>query len=197
MRKNAIWAATLTIPWIVGCQGTSTPDPAQVAQYRSQFMLSEEPDEVDGVLDVRERLLGISDNGGEATPPSGGQSVAIVGRIGGLPNPWGSAEPAYPWVPGEARFFLADPAAALEVQDHSHGHGEDESCPFCANAADSKALAVIRFADTEGRTIKIDGRHLFELKGEETVVVRGAAKMIGEGEEALLVVDANGIYVRR
>ena len=60
-------------------------DPAVLAKAREKFLLTQEPNGVEGVLDVQE----------EYTEP---RDVVLVGQIGGVANPWS---------PGKAAFILA------------------------------------------------------------------------------------------
>ena len=134
--------------------------------------------------------------GHHPTEPAGPIEVVMVGRIGGLPNPWQKTEPGYPFVAGEAKFFLADPGAVAEHEGEGHGHAAGEECAFCAaHAADSTSmLAVVQFKDKNGQVYPRDARQWFNLKGSETVVVHGKARLV---EGGLLVVDADGLYIRR
>jgi hypothetical protein len=122
--------------------------------------------------------------------------VVLVGSVGGVANPSDQSHPEFPFAKGKAIFFLADPAAVAEMEEHEHKHAPGEECAFCAAHAGESAhmLAVIQFNDEKGKTIPVDARELFELKEKETVVVRGKAKVDPSG---MLVVDADGLYVRR
>ena len=211
---------TLALLAAAGCTRTAdTVSPEILAAHRERLVLAEEPDGVVGVLDVREMLLGPADagaNGGSAADiskdasahmavpesPATPESVVVIGRIGGVPNPWKQGSPEYPWSPGKAEFVIADPAAAAEVEDHGHSHGHahddpDHECPFCATAANSDVVALVRFKDEDGDILRIDARELFDLNGEETVVVRGKPQMLGDAKDGVVVVEADGLYVRR
>jgi hypothetical protein len=122
--------------------------------------------------------------------------VVLVGSVGGVANPSDQSHPEFPFAKGKAIFFLADPAAVAEMEEHEHKHAPGEECAFCAAHAGESAhmLAVIQFNDEKGKTIPVDARELFELKEKETVVVRGKAKVDPSG---MLIVDADGLYVRR
>jgi hypothetical protein len=121
--------------------------------------------------------------------------VVMVGSVGGVPNPSDQSHPEFPFAKGQAVFFLADPEAVAEIEEHSHKHAPGEECAFCAAHAAESAhlLAVVQFADEKGKTLPIDVRELFELKEKETVVVEGKAKIDG----GMLTVNATGLYVRR
>jgi hypothetical protein len=122
--------------------------------------------------------------------------VVLVGAVGGVPNPSEQSHPEFPFAKGKAVFFLADPEAVAEVEEHEHKHAPGEECSFCAAHAGDSAhmLAVVQFADEKGKPLPVDARELFELQEKETVVVRGKAKIDPSG---MLVVDATGLYVRR
>jgi hypothetical protein len=120
----------------------------------------------------------------------------MVGSVGGVPNPTDQSHPDFPFAKGKAVFFLADPEAVAEMEEHEHKHAPGEECAFCAaHAAESAHLiAVVQFADENGKPLNIDVRDLFDLKVKETVVVKGKAKVAPGG---MLTVDATGLYVRR
>lgn len=122
--------------------------------------------------------------------------VVLVGSVGGVPNPSDQSHPEFPFTKGKAMFFLADPEAVAEMEEHEHVHADGEECAFCAAHAGDSAhmLAVVQFTDEKGKTLPVDARELFELKEKETVVVRGKAKVDPSG---MLIVDATGLYVRR
>jgi hypothetical protein len=122
--------------------------------------------------------------------------VVLVGVVGGVPNPFEQASPEFPFTKHQAMFFLADPEAVAELEEHGHQHAPGEECAFClANAADaSELIAAVQFVDERGKVLPIDARDLFDLKAKETVVVKGSAKVVPGG---ILTVNATGLYVRR
>ncbi len=132
----------------------------------------------------------------EKAPEVSDLAVVLVGAVGGVPNPSEQSNPDFPFAKGKAVFFLADPEAVAEMEEHEHHHAPGEECAFCAShAADSAhVLAVVQFHDTQGKPLAVDARELFDLKEKETVVVRGKANIDPSG---MLVVDADGLYVRR
>ena len=138
--------------------------------------------------------LEAGDNAEADRPES--MDVAIVGVVGGVPNPMDQTVTEFPFSAGQAMFFLADPEAVAELEEHGHQHATGEECVFCeAHAADARELiAAVNFTDENGKPIKIDARELFELKEHEVVVVRGTAKLDSGG---ILTVNATGLYVRR
>jgi hypothetical protein len=132
----------------------------------------------------------------EGDPVHSEMDVVMVGSVGGVPNPTDQSHPDFPFAEGKAVFFLADPEAVAEMEEHEHKHAPGEECAFCeAHAAESAHLiAVVQFADENGKPLNIDARDLFDLKEKETVVVKGKAKIAPGG---MLTVDATGLYVRR
>jgi hypothetical protein len=52
----------------------------------------------------------------------------------------------------------------------------------------------VRFMDENGKVLPIEARQLFDLKEKDTVVIQGTARIVDGG---MMVVEANGLYVRR
>jgi hypothetical protein len=162
-----------------GCQEQQTVrsyDPAVLAKAREKFLLTQEPNGVEGVLDVQE----------EYTEP---RDVVLVGQIGGVANPWS---------PGKAAFILADPITLSEFTASGSEHVcDDPGCKFCQRKKISKlkeGLAAVEFRAADGRVVPIDARQLFSLSDSQMVVVRGKIEVNDLG---CLVVAADGLYVRR
>jgi hypothetical protein len=207
MRLNyaATYLLTLLASMLAGCaEGPVKADPKVVGELRERLELASEPADPVTPLDWRERMTAAEADPNDesadspATPVSGeGGGVVLVGQVGGMPNPWGKAEPNFPWKAGQATFFLVDPSVAAEFADHQHAEGEDHAdCPFCAREATAKAdgVAAVNVLGPDGKPVAIDARELLGLKEGDVVVVRGAASMLG-GE--LLVLDADGVFIRR
>ncbi|TWT88849.1 hypothetical protein Mal64_23370 [Pseudobythopirellula maris] len=175
--------------FLIGCsQGPAPPDPKRVAAERERLMLAEEPADALSPLDYRETL---EEGDGETA-----SQVVLVGKVGGIPNPWGKLEPDFPWRENQAAFFLVDPATAMEFDEHDAGDPDHlADCPFCAREAANQASAVaaVNFSDAQGKQIAIGARELLGLKAGDTVVVRGEAQLLA-GD--LLVVEANGLFIR-
>ena len=160
-----------------GCQEHAVQyDPAQLSAAREQFLLANEPDGVEGVLDVQEAY-------------QAPREVVLVGRIGGVENPWS---------PGKAAFILADPITLSEFAASGSEHVcDDPGCKFCARQKINQlkeGLAAVEFRDAGGRIVPIDARNLFDISEKQMVVVRGQAHVNALG---CLVVAANGIYIRK
>jgi hypothetical protein len=194
-----------------GCGGSTGVDPALAAKLRQAWLLTEEPSGGLAVADVRELLTGepadsasVAESaddaqsvaeGSPASEPAAPREVVLVGSVGGLPNPSEQSQPDYPFDRQRAVIFLADPGAVAEQEAEGHQHAPGEECAFCASRAADMAhmLAVVRFRDEQGKVVPIDARAVLDVKEKETVVVRGVARM----EAGMLVVDAEGLYVRR
>ena len=155
-----------------GCQETDARAKADIDKHRSQLLLTEEPDGAQVVLDVRDEM------------PHERQFV-VVGRVGGRPNPL---------IPGEAKFFLADPSLVL-ASDGKHDC-TDPGCAYCSKSADvaqKRMVAVVQFVDSQGNAVPVGAKDLFDIKENDMVVVRGTAKKVDDW----LVISADGLYVRR
>ncbi len=147
-------------------------DPQVVAAHRAKYLLESEPPDALGVLDLIETIRGT-------------QEVVVIGKIGGVPEPWAK---------GRAAFIMADPSLLLENEGDGE-HTEDCDCPFCSKNKDgASGLARVTFVDQDGQVVPVDARELFGVKDRQTVVVRGEATVDGLGE---LVVLAKGLYIRR
>lgn len=205
MRKLRFAKLTMLVvaaAWAMGCaEGPVQPDPAVIAQLRQSLVLPVEPDEPKTPVEWREALAEEAEEGKSTSDDSKSSSaddrVVLVGQIGGMPNPWGDSEPAYPWRESQATFFLVDPATAAEFADHLGDAGDDHAanCAFCAREAANKAssIAAVNFLDEAGETIGIDARQLFDLAAGDVVVVRGKPR---DTTGDLIVIDADGIFVR-
>src|SRR5688572_30004158 len=93
----------------------------QHAELGRQFVLTEEPSAILGIVDYHEA----------ETKPT---DVSLIGRIGFKNLKWSSQS---------AMFLLVDPAEALEGADHVC---HDENCPFCKGkkgASQSRAIVML------------------------------------------------------
>ncbi len=143
---------------------------ADVAEQRQKYLLNEEPAAVVSITDL-------------VTPIPDTMDVALVGKIGGVSEPW---------TKGRAEFVIVDPVVLME--EEQHGDGCD--CHFCQDEKGSTLLgrALVRFVDESGEVVAIDARRLFDVKESQMVVVRGKAKSDPLGN---LTVAADGMYIRR
>ncbi|MEM8865168.1 MAG: hypothetical protein AAGF31_06425 [Planctomycetota bacterium] len=176
--------SALLVAATIGCSKPEPLDPAVISEYRTTFLVDEEPAGAESPIDLREQEGGFSEG-----------EVVLIGQIGGVANPWKQTEPEFPWKSDEATFFLVDAGTAAAFSEHT---GDDpnhaEECAFCAaHAADNvDSIAVVTFTDATGKPIAADARELLDLQNDAVVVVQGKAKMAGE----LLIVQADSLYVR-
>lgn len=104
MRRFAIaWAPALALGVALGCGAGEEPSagagaPANGRTDPSKYMLSSEPADPQGVADLRESARD-------------GDDVVMMGRIGGMENPW---------LDGYVGFTLVDPSVK-----HCHELGDD------------------------------------------------------------------------
>lgn len=176
----------------MGCVDHSAESPtaggmsdAEIARLRPQLLLSVKPEGAETVVQVRDALAA-------ADPSQTPDHAAVMGQIGGMPNPYGSdAQPDFPWVAGHAVFFLVDPTTAAQFEGHEHEAGEE--CSFCMGKArelvDTVAMVKLQFDGHEVTGVRAD--QLLGLHEGESVIVSG----IAHEELGMLVIDAHGVYV--
>jgi hypothetical protein len=160
-----------------------------LAAHRSRLRLAAPPGDAAQVLDVQKRLLAAK------TQPDAPKTrdVVVTGQIGGMPNVWPETHPDFPWYRGQASFFLVDSKVAAQFAAHARRHGGGHECAFCKGLAAKNvhAIAVVNFVDEEGQILRVDTRELLDLKENQTVTLRGKAKLLAG---SMLVIDADGIY---
>lgn len=150
---------------LLGC-GHASSSPHQ-ASPDARYMLSFEPAQSIGVVDFKEQA-------------KSGDTVTVVGRVGGGVKPW---------VEGRAAFMLVDTGAPIPCADDQCG----PECPHCAKEL-AESTTVVKFVDEQGKTVPVDSRQLLGIKEEETIVVQGIANRDEAGNVALM---ASGIYIKR
>lgn len=150
-----------------GCNCSSSG--VDVSAQRSRLLLSEEPPEALGVLDLQESLT------------SEEQNVVVVGRIGG-------GQPVFE--PHHALFTIVDPSTA---PSHHHEDGCEENCPFCSKAAEEHTVAYVHCVDNNGEMLRVAANQLLGIKAGQTVVILGRARADEAGN---LIIRAAGVYVR-
>jgi hypothetical protein len=162
------------------------------AAQRTRLRLTDLPENAQQVLAVQKQLVAAKKTVNAPTTAE----VVVVGQIGGMPNVWTNTHPDFPWYAGQSSFFLVDTKVAAQFATHAKKHGGNHSCTFCQSLAakNAHAAAVVNLVDEKGEILRIDSRELLELKENQTVLVRGNAKLLGG---RLLVIDATGIYVSR
>lgn len=161
---------------IAGCGESSSSASVELQQGGghavdgSRYRLDQEPDDVLCVLDVREQI-------------SAGGEVAVLGRVGGMKNPFTN---------GEASFVITDPSVAVAGDDHECG----DNCPYCAKKKKDQisSMAFVRIVDENGQVVPADVRQLLGVEQDQMVVVRGQAKVNRAGH---LVISASGVHVRQ
>jgi hypothetical protein len=160
------------------------------AAQRTRLELAQLPENAQHVLAVQKQLVAAKKdpNAAKMVP------VVLVGQIGGMPNVWSDTHPDFPWYAGQSSFFLVDQKVAAQFASHAKKHGGNHSCAFCQSLAakNAHAAAVVNLVDERGKILRVDSRELLGLKENQTVVVRGTAKLLGG---RLLVIDATGIHV--
>lgn len=175
--KFSFGLLSLALVISTGCGQTSavevTLDPALAAE-RNTVLLAEEPADAVGILELRDAKPGDSE-------------VVVFGRVGGV---------ADPWTKDKASFVISDPTvASAEEHGHQGSDGEACNCPFCvANRKPNDGIAIVEVVGQDGQIMPFDARALLGLAVDETIVVRGRARVDGLGN---LVVAANGCYIRR
>lgn len=165
---------------------------ANVTAQKARLVLDERPGTAEPVLAVQQRLVAEKKKTG--TPQT--VEVVVTGQIGGMPNVWPDTHPDFPWYKGQASFFLVDSKVAAQFAAHMKRHGNGQECAFCKSLAakNSHAIAVVNFVDERGDILRIDARTLLDVKENQTVTVRGKAKLLAG---SMLVIDADGIYAGR
>ena len=107
--------------------------------------------------------------------------MTVVGQIGGMPNVWPDLHPNFPWYEKQASFFVVDKKIASMFAEHAKHHGGNSSnCAFCQSLAakNAHAVAVVNLVDENGEIIRLDARELLGLKENQTVVIRGKARLL-------------------
>jgi hypothetical protein len=160
---------TLGLVSVAGCgqAGATASARHDSVAAESRFLLREEPDDAIDVSEFRENA-------------SDGQTVTVVGSVGGGINPW---------VKGRAAFVLVDAGAAMECEETCC----EEGCN-CHASELTDSVIVVKFLDHKGQVISRDARDFLGIRLLDTVVVHGTAKRDKAGNVAMV---ADGMYIRR
>jgi hypothetical protein len=174
--RCALLAVVFSILSAIGCGSDSSANvnhalPASVSVDRAKYLLAEEPDGAVGVIEAREAA-------------ADGQSIVVVGKIGGAPNPW---------IEGRAAFVLLD-ASKTVVADGAECCDGEICMDDCCAADRAACTTLVKVVDDSGKVLAVDARQLLEATGDELVVVRGKVSKDAEGN---FVVLADGVHVRR
>lgn len=177
MKQLVGLAACLLAVIVLGCSGES-PAPADSAPPvsgsavdGSEYLLSEEPEGAEDVIQVREAA-------------QDGDEVRIVGRIGGGENPW---------IDGRAAFTIVD--GSLKACSDIPGDSCEKPWDYCCETHKlPEATALVKVVDKNGELVKSHARELLNVKELSTVVVQGKAQ---RDESGNLTVLASGVYVKK
>lgn len=190
MRHYALPATLLSILLAVassGCLEQQAQDPTgptaeQTAAAQAEYLQAEAADSTQTVVEAIAALEG-----------GGPMVMTVVGVLGGMPNPYDKqSKPDFPWVAGEAAFFLVDPATAKEFEG-DHGHAPGEECSFCLGKARDmvSTVAMVSLLDKASVVLPYQADQLLGLEEASTVQVTGRANMLAD----MLVIEATSIYV--
>jgi hypothetical protein len=155
----------------LGCNGgQDAPQSAASDSSRqpSPYVAGSEPP---GAISVAEAREAVRDE----------DEIAILGRVGGSPNPF---------VDGIAAFTVVD----LKVPYCA----PEEGCPtpwdYCCKQDQVKDnIATVKVVDEQDKLVAEDARPLLGIEALDVVVIRGNAKRDGDGNLALL---ADQVFVR-
>ncbi len=179
-RTHIIAGGALLIGGLVGCSSSTstTGDPAITPAARShepsaegaKYRLQAEPADAQDVIAVR-------------ADAADGETVTVVGRIGGDVNPW---------IDGRAAFTIVD-NSLLACSDI-----EGDACPtpwdYCCETDKLKTGKIlVKFVDEQGNLIATDAKELLGLGELDTVVVEGTMQ---KSEDGAAVILASGVYLR-
>lgn len=152
-----------------GCNSASPPAVTLVPEA-GKYLLKEEPADAKPVADTKKDA-------------KDGDSVTLVGRIGGSEKPF---------VDGRASFTIVD----TKLVPCSERPGDSCTTPwdYCCDTDQLPAnMASIKLVDDAGKTLAVDAKTGLGLKELQTVVVQGKAKRDEAGNLSVL---ASGIFVK-
>ncbi len=169
MRGCLFWGVMLPV---VGCgqKQVAEPPASRDATLAADYLLSVEPQQARGVMDVRESA-------------QDDEAVVVVGRIGGSEDPW---------VEGRAAFSIVDQA----LQACSDKEGDNCATPWdycCETDRLPQATLLVKVVDQSGSLVATGARELLGLKELQTVLVQGKAR---RDEVGNLTILAHGIFIK-
>jgi hypothetical protein len=138
---------------------------------RSKYLLSNEPDGAIGVIAAR-------------AAAHDGDPIVVVGRIGGIANPW---------IDGRAAFMLLDASIKLVPEGTESKAGAMCTGDCCASER-ARNMTLVKLVDENGRLLTVDARQLLGVNANDLVVIRGKTNKDDSGN---LIVLANGVFIRR
>jgi hypothetical protein len=208
---------------MIGCEQTEPVALMDVELHdrlREKLVLPSEPEGAISLHDLYDQLASSDADETGSSQETTDKLYVVVGRVGALDDSDNPDDPQARWSHNFAEFKLLDPAgesvsadaestvaegehdpnvegeAAAETDHHEHaGHDHsdpDHECPFCS-AEGPGIQTIVRFLDDQGEVIPVDARVLFQLDGDDLVVVRGHARL----EPGSIVIDGTGLHVRR
>jgi hypothetical protein len=185
-----VWAA-LANGLVAALGAAMAAAPALLTAERERLILAQPPENPQSVLAIQKKF--VAEKNRPDLPKE--RDVVVIGQVGGMPNVWPDTHPNFPFYPRQASFFLVDAKIAAQFAQHARQHGGAENCVFCRQLAakNVNAIAIVNLVGADGKIVEIDSRELANLKENQSVTLRGKARLIAGN---LLVIDADGIYVK-
>lgn len=171
----AILASLTVALTTLGC-GSKSGEPAlsqatPVSFDISKYTLTEEPEDAVGVIAAR----------GSAKD---GESIVLVGRVGGAANPW---------IEGRAAFTMIDASKSI-VATGTESNKNEVCMGDCCAQERAACTALVTVVDGNGQVLPVDSRKLFGITANDMILVRGKIKKDDAGNFSVL---ADGVYVRK
>ena len=171
---GVVFVVSACIALLTGCSQQTTDSNSlatdEVSVDGSKYLLRSEPDDVLDVITLREEA-------------KDGDSVVVVGRIGGSENPW---------IQDRAAFWIVD--GSLKACSDIPGDSCEKPWDYCCETHNlPKATALVKVVDDNGDLVQVGARSLLNIKELATVVVTGTAQRDDSGN---LTVLATGVFVR-
>lgn len=168
--------ASIVTAALFGCGDTATPATSSgqlttVSIDASKYALAEEPEGAIGVIAARESA-------------KDGESIVVVGRIGGASNPW---------IEGRAAFVLLDASMMLVANGTDSAQGEICLDDCCAQER-AASTTLVKVVDSSGQVLAVDARKLLNVTENDMIVVHGK---VNKDQAGNFVVLADGVHVRR
>jgi len=193
-----------------GCESATdaVADP-QLDAWRSELVVSVEPEGAVTIEDARKSLQGITDDEksevvadeesdvetaateasvdeeSAAATDTSPQDIVLVARVGNreIPQWWNEK--------------LATLVVSEGAPDSHYNAGPDHDpteCPFCRSRwKNEDSMALVRFVDSAGVTIPADARQLLNVAAEDFLVIHGTGEL---DEDSMLNIAAREVYIR-
>ncbi len=170
---TSVWLLLAMLLAAVGCdrQQVTAPGKSPQPSPDRSFLASVEPPNPRGIVEVRKTV-------------KDGESVVVVGRVGGSQNPW---------VEGRAAFSLVD-LALLACSDKEGDHCETPWDYCCETDRLPNSTLLVKLVDDSGQLVQQDTRTLLGIQELQTLVVKGTAQRDDVGNVTLF---AHEVSVRR